>query len=38
MNGQAQQGYFYWKPEDEFILRLDAILGYFSEDKSGKVV
>ncbi|ENU31619.1 exodeoxyribonuclease V, beta subunit [Acinetobacter sp. CIP-A165] len=38
MNGQAQQGYFYWKPEDEFILRLDAILGYFTEDKSGKMV
>ncbi|USA46225.1 UvrD-helicase domain-containing protein [Acinetobacter sp. C26M] len=38
MNGQAQQGYFYWKPEDEFILRLDAILGYFSEDKTGKMV
>ena len=26
----------YWKPDDEFILRLDAILGYFSEDKMGK--
>ncbi|MEG0745629.1 MAG: UvrD-helicase domain-containing protein [Acinetobacter sp.] len=38
MNGQAQQGYFYWKPEDEFILRLDAILGYFAEDKAGKIV
>ncbi len=38
MNGQAQQGYFYWKPEDEFILRLDAILGYFVEDKAGKIV
>lgn len=38
MNGQAQQGCFYWKPEDEFILRLDAILGYFSEDKSVKMV
>jgi exodeoxyribonuclease V beta subunit len=38
MNGQADQGYFYWKPEDEFILRLDAILGYFFEDKLGKVV
>ncbi|QER40725.1 AAA family ATPase [Acinetobacter suaedae] len=38
MNGQADQGYFYWKPEDEFILRLDAILGYFSEDKLGKMV
>lgn len=38
MNGQADQGYFYWKPEDEFILRLDAILGYFIEDKLGKDV
>ncbi|ENX44477.1 UvrD-helicase domain-containing protein [Acinetobacter sp. NIPH 2100] len=38
MNGQAQQGCFYWKPEDEFILRLDAILGYFSEDNAGKMV
>ncbi|EKU53174.1 putative exodeoxyribonuclease V, beta subunit [Acinetobacter sp. WC-323] len=38
MNGQAQQGCLYWKPEDEFILRLDAILGYFSEDKAGKMV
>ncbi|WP_130803606.1 UvrD-helicase domain-containing protein [Acinetobacter ihumii] len=33
MNGQPQQGYFYWQPETEFILRLDAILGYFAEDK-----
>ncbi|MCH7355039.1 UvrD-helicase domain-containing protein [Acinetobacter sp. NIPH 1958] len=38
MNGQAQQGCFYWKPDDEFILRLDAILGYFSEDNAGKMV
>lgn len=38
MNGQADQGYFYWKPEDEFVLRLDAILGYFFEDKLGKGV
>lgn len=38
MNGQADQGHFYWKPEDEFILRLDAILGYFIEDKLGKGV
>ncbi|MGL5402873.1 MAG: PD-(D/E)XK nuclease family protein, partial [Acinetobacter sp.] len=38
MNGQAQQGCYYWKPEDEFILRLDAILGYFAEDKAGKKV
>ena len=36
MNGQAQQGYMYWKPDDEFILRLDAVLVYFSEDKMGK--
>lgn len=33
MNGSAGQGHVYWKPEDEFILRLDAILGYFAEDK-----
>ncbi|WP_039047675.1 UvrD-helicase domain-containing protein [Acinetobacter junii] len=38
MNGQARQGYFYWKPNDEFILRLDAILGYFSEDKNQKIM
>ena len=37
MNGQAQQGYYYWKPSTEFILRLDAILGYFAEDKSSIV-
>ncbi len=34
MNGQAEQGYYYWKPSAEFILRLDAILGYFIEDLS----
>ena len=33
MNAQPQQGYLYWQPEPEFILRLDAILGYFAEDK-----
>ena len=33
MNGQTEQGYYYWRPDSEFILRLDAILGYFSEDK-----
>ncbi|MEG2922012.1 MAG: PD-(D/E)XK nuclease family protein, partial [Acinetobacter sp.] len=33
MNGQAEQGYHYWRPSSEFILRLDAILGYFAEDK-----
>ena len=37
MNGQAQQGYFYWKPSAEFILRLDAILGYFAEDKISNI-
>ena len=36
MNGQAQQGFYHWKPEAEFILRLDAILGCFAEDKSSK--
>ncbi len=33
MNGEYGQGYQYWRPDSEFILRLDAILGYFSEDK-----
>lgn len=33
MNGEAEQGYYYWQPSTEFILRLDAILGYFAEDK-----
>jgi len=37
MNGQAEQGFYHWKPEAEFILRLDAILGYFAEDKSSKI-
>ncbi|NHB56731.1 UvrD-helicase domain-containing protein [Acinetobacter sp. 194] len=37
MNGQAGQGYFYWQPETEFILRLDAILGHFAEDKNSKI-
>lgn len=36
MNGQAEQGFYHWKPEAEFILRLDAILGCFAEDKSSK--
>ena len=27
MNGQAHQGVHYFKPENEFILRLDALLG-----------
>jgi exodeoxyribonuclease V beta subunit len=27
MNGAGQQGVHYFKPEDEFILRLDALLG-----------
>lgn len=27
MNTQPEQGYMYWQPESEFILRLDAILG-----------
>lgn len=34
MNGQSEQGYYFWRPTTEFILRLDAILGYFTEDKS----
>lgn len=37
MNGQAEQGYYYWRPDSEFILRLDAILGYFSEDKLSNI-
>ncbi len=38
MNGQAEQGFYHWKPSAEFVLRLDAILGYFAEDKSSKIV
>mgnify|MGYP000505813696 FL=1 len=38
MNGQAEQGCYHWKPDAEFVLRLDAILGYFAEDKSSKIV
>ncbi len=37
MNGQAEQGFYHWKPEAEFILRLDAILGCFAEDKNSKI-
>ncbi|HCA5185281.1 UvrD-helicase domain-containing protein [Acinetobacter baumannii] len=33
INGEAEQGYYYWQPSTEFVLRLDAILGYFAEDK-----
>ncbi|MCY1163651.1 RecBCD enzyme subunit RecB [compost metagenome] len=38
MNGQAEQGCYHWKPDAEFVLRLDAILGYFTEDKTSKIV
>ena len=38
MNGQSAQGYFYWKPEPEFILRLDQILGYFGDEKFNKII
>ena len=38
MQGSAQQGYAYWKPADELVLRLDAILGYFAEQNSSKNV
>jgi len=38
MNGQAEQGCYHWKPDSEFVLRLDAILGYFAEDKTSKMV
>ena len=37
MNGQAEQGFYHWKPDAEFVLRLDAILGYFAEGKSSKI-
>ncbi|NNP71955.1 exonuclease V subunit beta [Acinetobacter defluvii] len=37
MNGQEGQGYHYWRPSSEFILRLDAILGYFAEDKLSNI-
>lgn len=33
MNGEPAQGYYHWRPSVDFILRLDAILGYFAEDK-----
>lgn len=33
MNGQSEQGVYHWTPDAEFILRLDAILGYFAESK-----
>nr|WP_171458343.1 UvrD-helicase domain-containing protein [Acinetobacter sp. ANC 4178] len=32
MWGNAQYGVNYWCPEAEFILRLDALLGYFAEE------
>lgn len=34
MNGQPNQGVLSWHASPEFILRLDAILGYFAEDTS----
>ena len=33
MNGEQLQGIHYWKPDAEFILRLDSILGSFTVDK-----
>lgn len=36
MNGQAEHGFYHWQPKPEFILRLDAILGRFIEDKIHK--
>ena len=33
MNGDKLQGINYWKPDAEFILRLDSILGSFTVDK-----
>jgi exodeoxyribonuclease V beta subunit len=38
MNAQVGQGYYFWRPTTEFILRLDAILGYFVEDKASEIV
>lgn len=37
MNGESELGHFFWKPSSEFILRLDAILGCFVEDKTNKI-
>ena len=37
MNGKSEYGYFNWQPSAEFVLRLDAILGHFSADKSNKI-
>ena len=37
MNGQQSQGYQYWQPDVEFILRLDALLGSYSADKLGDI-
>ena len=37
MKAESGQGYFSWKPDVEFILRLDAILGYFSDDNFSKI-
>ena len=37
VNGQSEQGYHYWQPSTEFILRLDAILGYFTENKWAEI-
>ena len=34
MNGQSSDGFYHWKPEVEFILRLDALLGSFIEEKT----
>ena len=33
MQGTTEQGYFYWKPDDAFILELDKILGYFEKSE-----
>ncbi len=37
MNAAAGQGYYHWQPSADFILRLDAILGYFAEDKLSNI-
>lgn len=37
MNGNSHYGFKFWRPSSEFIQRLDAILGYFVEDKTDKI-
>lgn len=37
MNQRPEHGVYHWKPHAELILRLDALLGYFIEDKVSKI-